>query len=270
MPDRHHVAHVLGDRQVLRREGVGLLFDAGRQDRHGLGAGLHVLLHHLDQARGLARHQLAVRLDLPEHAFGERTIAFVEVLEGGGDVVLDLLELAADALHPVQGGGVGDLADRRRRGFHRGAGGAAALGEVGQRIFEPGRAQRERLEPFVAGVQEALDGLVAGEQRDDALLLRARVGAPGTPDLAGDLAHQGGRLLLDGQEAVGQAFVHGAFDRRGDAHLTGGHAWFGLRLLESTQQSPGCPGVLRGSGGAVLIHDVARDLGPPRGASRGA
>ena len=167
------------------------------------------------------------------------------MLEGGGDVVLDLLELAADALHPVQGGGVGDLADRRHRGFHRGAGGAAALGEVGQRILEPGRAQRERLEPFVAGVQEALDGLVAGEQRDDALLLRARVGAPGTPDLAGDLAHQGGRLFLDGQEAVGEAFVHGAFDRRGDAHLTGGHAWFVFVLLESTQQSPGCPGVLR-------------------------
>ena len=260
---------MFGDRQVLRREGVGLLLDAGRQDRHGLGAGLHVLLHHLDQARGLASHQLTVRLDLPEHAFGEHTVAFVEVLEGGRDVVLDLLELAADALHPVQGGGVGDLADRRTEA------------SIEARVARPlsvrsvnessSRAERSASAWNRSSLEFKRPLMVWSRESSDTMRsCSGRASAPRNARSRRRSRASGRSPALDGQEAVGQAFVHGAFDRRGDGISPGVMRGRVFVLLESTQQAPGCPGVLRGSGGAVLIHDVARDLGPPRGASRGA
>ena len=86
------------------------------------------------------------------------------------------------------------------------------VGELGERVLQPRRAQRERLEPLVARRQQASDRLVTRQQRDDAFLLGTAVGARGAPDLAGDLAHQAGGLLLDRRQPVVEPLVHATLD----------------------------------------------------------
>ena len=142
---------------------------------HRFGATLHVSLHRLDDARGLARHHLAVLSDLLQDGVGERGVALVEVLERLGDVPLDLLKLVPDALDPVEGGGVGDLADRGDRGLDRLAGGAAGLGKVTERILHAPRTGGERLEALVARRDQAPDRLIPREEADDPLLFRTNV-----------------------------------------------------------------------------------------------
>ena len=161
--------------------------------------------------------QVAVLAHLTEDRLAEGAVALVQVLEGLGDVRLHLLQLRADRVHAVQGGGVRDRTDRRGRGLHGVARHAAGLGQFLHVVLETRRAHGERLEALVAGRQEALDGLVAGEQRDDALLLGPCVGPRGAPHLGGDLPHQDGRLLLERVEPLLQVLVDRPFD--GVGHL---------------------------------------------------
>ena len=234
---------MFGDRDVLDREGLRLLLDVLGEDRHRLGAGLHVVLHRLDEAGGLVGDQLAVRLDLPEHLVGERAITVVEMLERRGDVMLDLLELGPDDLDAVQGRRLRDLADRRAPrppSASREARpvSASSASESSSRAARSG----ERLEPLVARGQQTADRLITREQGDDALLFGACVGGRGSPDLAGDLTHQAGGLLLDRRQAVGEALVDDCARRtmRSAASLAR-HAWFVVVALEAVAAVAGTP-----------------------------
>ena len=90
---------------------------------------------------------------------------------------LHLLELRPHLSTPCERGGVGDLADRVRRRPRSPRGVARRSGSrVRARSSSSARrTHRERLEPLVARRDQALDRLVAREERHDALLLGTHV-----------------------------------------------------------------------------------------------
>ncbi|MBI3647882.1 MAG: MaoC family dehydratase N-terminal domain-containing protein [Actinobacteria bacterium] len=248
-----HLAELGRDVLVVDREGLGVPLHALGEQPHGLGAALHVALHRLDDAGRLAGDQLAVLLDPHLDRLDQGLVALVEVLEGRGDVPLDQLELVADRLDAVDRGRLRDLADRVDALLHRLARGARGLVDPREDVLEAGGADRERLEPLVRGGDQAADRLVAREERDDALLDLGGVAARGAPHLRGDLAHEGGRLLLDRPEPLLQALFDRPLHRKDHDGLLL-RRWFGVGWNRPTREPGATTRALRRVGRTGLLH----------------
>ena len=194
----------------------------------------------------------------------------VEVREGRRDVGLHLLELSADLIDPVDRRGAGDLSDRFDGGLDRLPGGASLGREFEEVFLQARRTHRERLEALVAGCHEALDRLIAREERHDPLLLRANVGGAGPPDLGGDLTHKIGGLSLDHAEHVVEALVDRPLERLDHPMLGRRHHRLGsrVRVLFPEAPTPRGAGMLRLVRGSLLFHVTSHDPGPPRNVGR--
>jgi hypothetical protein len=205
-----------------------------------------------------------VLADLPHDRLGQGPVSLVERPERLGDVALDLLQLQPHVVDAVEGGRVRDLADRCRRGLHRLARGARGVGEVTDRVLDAGGPRRERLEPLVTRGDQAPDRLVAREQGHDPFLLGPDVFRGRAPELAGDLAHQQRRLLLERLEALLDPLVDGFGQGVRDLLLGGGEdGRFGVLLSGEQGGTPTSTGSRRPCG-ALFVHDVPRDPGPLR------
>jgi hypothetical protein len=151
---------------------------------------LHVRLHRARDLRRLLHDQLAVLLDPRPHGVDDRLVAFGQRLERGGDLPGDVGELGPErpgvpghARPLARGDGVGELLPRLAHG----------IGEEVERVLQPRRPDRERLEPLVGVRDEAPDRLVPGELQEDLGTDLVLVAARGPPDLARDLVHERAR-----------------------------------------------------------------------------
>ena len=213
-------------------------------------------------------------LDRGLELLGDLAVALVEVREGLGDVPLHHLELRANHLDPVQGGGLRNLLDRLRSVLHRLAGATLGLGQVAQVVLEPRGAHRDRLEPLVARREQRPNRLVLRDDRHDPFLLGTDILCRGAPHLAGDLPHQGGGGALH----LIQPGLHPLVDRRADQVvqprlLLGGRRTDGGLTLLATGEQPTLEDaglLLCGGRRFARVHIDASLVWGPRSVSVGA
>ena len=183
-----------------------------------------------------------------------------------GDVSLHQLELRPHGLDAVQGGGVGDLPDRVCGGLHRRSRPALGVRQLLEMVLETRAADGERLEPLVGGGDQRPDRLIARQDRDDALLLGTHVLRGGPPNLAGNLSHEPGRLLLDRPDAFIQPIVDRALQELRQPSLGLADHGLGLnRLATGEEPAPEEPGLLGGGGRTTRTHRTPRLSGAARG-----
>jgi len=165
------------------------------------------------------------------------------------------LELRPHGLDAVQGGGVGDLPDRVRGGFHRRSRPALGVRQLLEVVLEARAADGERLEPLVGGGDQRPDRLIARQDRDDALLFGTHILRGGPPNLTGNLSHEPGRLLLDRPDALIQPIVDRALQELRQPSLGLADHGLGLNRLATGQEpAPEEPGLLGGGGRTTRTH----------------
>jgi hypothetical protein len=148
------------------------------------------------------------------------------VLEDGAEVPLHGDEPLADLLDPLGCGRGQDVADGLDASLDEVAHLARGLLDRVQAALDPPHAGVDGLEPLVAVRDQASDGLVPRQDREDPGLHVLTLGIRRLPDLAGDLLHQRDRGLLDRAEPLLQA-VHDHLVIGGDHRLEArvAHGW---------------------------------------------